>query len=66
MRIANKDNPMAPYSFISLVPGGEQAEHQSEGKLPAYFKQDQLYNIKDEPAEQKNLAKDEAHKEIYE
>lgn len=66
MAIVNPDNPMAPYSHFSLVPGGEHAEHGSYGKLPAYFDQDQLYNLKDDPTEQMNLANDEAHKEIYE
>ncbi|MFA9391147.1 MAG: sulfatase [Prolixibacteraceae bacterium] len=65
MDVVNTDQPMAPYSHFSLVPGGESAEHESYGKLPAYFDQDQLYNLKVDPTEQKNLIKDPAHQAIY-
>ncbi len=65
MMIVNEDNPLAPYSHFSLVPGGEQAENESYGKVPSYFDRDQLYNIKDDPKEQKNLVGDETHQKIY-
>jgi arylsulfatase A-like enzyme len=65
MNIVNEDNPMAPYSHFSLVPGGEAAEHESYGIVPSYFDRDQLYNIKDDPTEQKNLVNDEASQDIY-
>ncbi|GAB1855460.1 hypothetical protein MHTCC0001_02940 [Flavobacteriaceae bacterium MHTCC 0001] len=65
MDVVNQDNPMAPYSHFSIIPGGQSAENRSYGKLPAYFDRDQLYNLKDDPTEQKNLIDDEAHKEIY-
>jgi arylsulfatase A-like enzyme len=65
MGLANPDDPMAPYSHFSVIPGGQLAEHESYGKLPAYFDRNQLYNLKDDPTEQKNLADDEAYREIY-
>lgn len=54
MRIVNED-PSAPFSHFSVMPGGEVAEHESYGKLPAYFDPDQMYNLKVDPTEQKNL-----------
>lgn len=65
MKIVNEDDPLAPFSHFSLVPGGEQAENESYGKLPAYFDRDQLYNIKLDPFEQRNLISDEDHEEIF-
>lgn len=65
MGLANSENPMAPYSHFSVVPGGQLAEHESYGKLPAYFDRDQLYNLKDDPTEQNNLVNDEASQKIY-
>jgi len=62
MKIVNED-PMAPFSHFSLVPGGEQAEHESYGTRPAYFETDQLYNIQEDPNELKNLANDPEHAE---
>jgi arylsulfatase A len=59
-KIVNTD-PEAPFSHFSTVPGGEQAEHESYGKLPAYFDPDQLYNLKADPTEQVNLAGDPEH-----
>ena len=49
-------DPAAPFSHFSTVPGGEQAEHESYGKLPGYFDPDQLYNLANDPTEQNNLA----------
>jgi len=51
-------DPMAPFSHVQLVPGGSDAEHMSMEKYPAFYDADQLYNIKLDPDEQKNLAKD--------
>ena len=65
MMIVNEDNPLAPYSHFSLVPGGEQAENESYGKVPSYFDRDQLYNIKEDPKELNNLVDEKAYREIY-
>lgn len=54
MKIVNED-PMAPFSHFSVIPGGEVAEHESYGKLPGYFDPDQLYNLRTDPDEQVNL-----------
>jgi hypothetical protein len=61
MQIVNYD-PSAPFSHFSLVPGGEQAEHESYGTRPAYFEPDQLYNISIDPGEINNLADDPEYK----
>lgn len=55
------EDPTAPFSHISLVPGGGDAEHASTGKYPAYYERDQLYNLAEDPAEEHNLAADPAH-----
>ena len=56
-------NPADRFSHISIVPGGGDAEHGSMGKYPAYYDEDQLYNLADDPGEQRNLAADPAHAE---
>ncbi|MDQ8180320.1 sulfatase-like hydrolase/transferase [Pelagicoccus sp. SDUM812005] len=57
MNVVNED-PAAPFSHFSNVPGGEAAEHESYGKLPFYFDRDQLYDLENDPGETKNLAED--------
>lgn len=59
-------DPNAPYSHIVTIPGGGDAEHMSMGKYPAFYDADQLYNIKNDPNEQKNIAKDPKNKEKLE
>ncbi|MBT7061633.1 MAG: sulfatase-like hydrolase/transferase [Lentisphaerae bacterium] len=56
-------NPEDRFSHISLVPGGGDAEHGSMGKYPAYYDNDQLYNLAEDPKEQRNLARDPAYAE---
>jgi arylsulfatase A-like enzyme len=56
-------NPADPFSHISAVPGGGDAEHASMGKYPGYYDADQLYNLADDPGEQHNLAADPAYAE---
>lgn len=63
MKIVNYD-PAAPFSHFSIIPGGQQAEHESYGKLPGYFDRDQLYNLKNDPKELVNLAKSKEHQAI--
>jgi arylsulfatase A-like enzyme len=55
------EDPSQPFSHISLVPGGGDAEHASLRKYPAFFDADQLYNLADDPTEQLNLASSPAH-----
>ncbi len=49
-------DPMQPFSHVMLVPGGGDAEHGSMNAYPAFYAPDQLYNLADDPNEQKNLA----------
>jgi arylsulfatase A-like enzyme len=51
-------DPMAPFSHVTLVLGGGDAEHRSMNAYPAFYDADQLYNIATDPNEQTNLAND--------
>ncbi len=55
------EDPTAPFSHVTLTPGGGDAERASTGKNPAYYDPDQLYNLADDPGEQRNLAADPEH-----
>ena len=57
-------DPSAPFSHISLIPGGGDAEAASTGKYAGYYDADQLYDLSSDPAEQKNLANDPGHAKI--
>ena len=50
------DDPSKPFSHLTAIPGGGDAEKYSTGSYPAYFDRDQLYYLKEDPNEQKNLA----------
>ncbi len=52
------DDPTQPFSHLTAIPGGGDAEKNSTGSYPAYFEPDQLYNLADDPNEQSNLASD--------
>jgi hypothetical protein len=56
-RIITTD-PSALFSHISLIPGGGGAEAASTGKYTGYYDSDQLYDLSQDPGEQKNLAND--------
>ncbi|EDM28713.1 N-acetylgalactosamine 6-sulfatase (GALNS) [Lentisphaera araneosa HTCC2155] len=51
------EDPKAPFSHLTALPGGGHAESRSTGSYPSYYDQDQLYNLELDPKEQKNLAK---------
>lgn len=55
LRIVTED-PTQPFSHLTPIPGGGDAERSSTGAYPGYFDPDQLYNLADDPDEQKNLA----------
>lgn len=57
-------NPMEPFSHLTLIPGGMEAEHESYGTRPGYFDRDQLYNLRSDPEEMKNLLDDPASQAI--
>ena len=50
------DDPTAKFSHLTALPGGGHAESRSTGSYPAYYDRDQLYNLAEDPKEQKNLA----------
>lgn len=56
-------DPMARFSHVMLVPGGGDAEHMSMDKYPAFYDADQLYNLDEDPEEQKNLAGDHGYQD---
>ena len=45
-----------PFSHLSIIPGGGGAEYHSIKRYPAYFDNDQLYDLGNDPGEQVNLA----------
>lgn len=45
-----------PFSHLTAIPGGGDAEKRSTGSYPGYFDRDQLYNLNQDPREQNNLA----------
>ena len=59
-------DPTLPFSHISLLPGGNNAELSSYGKLPGYFDPDQLYDLEADPEEMHNLAYDPEYKDVLE
>ncbi|CAA6679080.1 MULTISPECIES: sulfatase [unclassified Lentimonas] len=50
------EDPTAPFSHLTAIPGGGHAESISTGKYPGYADPDQLYNIAKDPGELNNLA----------
>jgi arylsulfatase A-like enzyme len=50
------EDPNQPFSHLTAIPGGGDAEKRSTGSYPAYFERDQLYNLAQDPNEQNNLA----------
>jgi arylsulfatase A-like enzyme len=65
LRIVTEDATQ-PFSHLTPIPGGGDAERRSTGSYPGYFDRDQLYNLSSDPKEQKNLANDPAYKEKLE
>lgn len=55
LRIVTED-PTQPFSHLTAIPGGGDAERASTGSYPAYYDRDQLYDLSSDPNEQKNLA----------
>jgi arylsulfatase A-like enzyme len=45
-----------PFSHLTPIPGGGDAEHESTGAYPGYYDKYQLYDLSKDPGEQKNLA----------
>ena len=56
-------DPMAPFSHLTLVPGGADAEQVAVKAHPDYFDADQLYDLSKDPNEQHNLIDDPAYAE---
>jgi arylsulfatase A-like enzyme len=65
MKVVNRD-PGKSFSHLETLPGGGEAEHESYGKLPAYFEADQLYDLEADPGEMLNLAGDSAYRQVLE
>jgi arylsulfatase A-like enzyme len=60
-KVHNTD-PMKPFSHVSPIPGGGDAEQGSIGKYPFFNDPDQLYDISKDPNEQVNLATNPEYK----
>jgi len=54
-------DPMSPFSHVQAIPGGGDAEHESMQSYPAFYQPDQLYDLKNDPNEQFNLANSPTH-----
>jgi len=65
LRIVTED-PSKPFSHLTPIPGGGDAERKSTGSYPGYFDRDQLYDLSKDPREQKNLANDPEYKQKLE
>jgi len=50
------EDPSQPFSHLTAIPGGGDAEKRSTGSYPGYFDRDQLYNLSADPREQVNVA----------
>jgi hypothetical protein len=62
-RISTAD-PGDPFGHLGAVPGGSDIDNRAmQGHEKHYFDADQLYNLKDDPNEQNNLALDERYQE---
>ncbi|MCF7848917.1 MAG: sulfatase-like hydrolase/transferase [Kiritimatiellales bacterium] len=60
------EDPTAPFSHLTPIPGGGHAESRSTGSYPGYYDRDQLYDLSKDPKEQKNRAKDPEYKQKLE
>jgi arylsulfatase A-like enzyme len=57
-------DPMDPFGHLGEVPGGSDIDRRALAGHPKhYFDEDQLYYLKDDPNEQKNLADDPTYRE---
>lgn len=50
------EDPTTPFSHVSLIPGGGDAEAMSTGMKSCYYDADQLFDLNTDPDEQHNLA----------
>lgn len=55
------EDPTQPFSHLTPIPGGGDAERVSTGAYPGYYDADQLYHLPTDPREQTNLATDPNH-----
>lgn len=55
------EDPTKPFSHLTAIPGGGDAEKKSTGSYPGYFDRDQLYDLSKDPREQVNLASNPEH-----
>lgn len=62
----NNLDPKAPFGHVQIIPGGGDAEFPATKRYPYYADADQLYNLKEDPNETKNLAHDPAYKKVVE
>ncbi len=54
-------DPTLPFGHLEMFPGGGGAEQGVYGKKSGFFDADQLYDLKNDPQEDKNLASDPAY-----
>lgn len=57
-------DPAAPFSHLFLIPGGHDVDQGAIKSIPGYFDADQLYDLRRDPAEQRNLASDPEYADV--
>ena len=63
LRIVTEDSKQ-PFSHLTAIPGGGDAERGSTGAYPGYFDRDQLYDLAKDPREQVNLVSNPKYAQI--
>ncbi|WP_157497726.1 sulfatase family protein [Gilvimarinus chinensis] len=58
---AVNDDASLPFGLLEMVPGGGGAENAVYRSKPGIFEPDQLYNLKEDPMEETNLANKPEH-----
>ena len=59
-----KPDPDAPVTHLGSIPGGVNTEWPARSKYRHYFDSDQLYDLRQDPNEQNNLASDPVHGQL--
>ena len=54
-RPVHTEDPMQPFGHLMPVPGGHDAEQGAVKAYPHYYETDQLYDLAEDPDEQKNV-----------
>jgi arylsulfatase A-like enzyme len=62
----NNLDHLAPFGHVQIIPGGGDAEFPATQRYPHYAEADQLYHLKNDPNESRNLFNDPAYVKVVE